>query len=86
MGAEGGAGQAFIPVGVRAVFAFEPVCGAGGDLRVVGGPAGGVIAQDGGRRDERFGQGGAVPAALHQQRALAAGLDAELVGAVVHDR
>jgi hypothetical protein len=35
VGAEGGAGQPLVPVGVRAVLAFELVGGAGGDLLAV---------------------------------------------------
>ena len=49
-------------------------------------PGDGVVAKAGGGGDQRFGQGGAVPAALGQQRSAGACLDAELVGAVVHDR
>src|SRR6266496_5370217 len=86
MPAEGRAGQPLVPVGVRAVFALEPVRGPGGDPGVIGGPADGVVAQAGGGRYERPGQRRAVPAALDQQGAAGGGLDAGLAGAVVHDR
>jgi hypothetical protein len=83
--AEGGAGQPLVSVGVRAVFAFELVGGPCGDLLVVEFAVDGVIAKAGGGGDERLWERGAVPGAFDEQRALAAGLDAELVGAVVHD-
>src|SRR6266700_497575 len=85
MGAEGGAGQPLVAVAVRTVFAFELVGAAGGDPAVIGVAVDGVIAQAGGGGDQRFGQGGAVPAALDQHGSLAVGLDAELVDPVVHD-
>src|SRR6266705_1008202 len=61
--------------------------GAGQPLVAVGvGPvlAFELVAGPGG--DLRPGQGGAVPGALHEDGPAGAGLDAELVGAVVHDR
>ena len=79
------AGQALVAVGVGAVFVLELVGAAGGDLLAVQVAGDGVVAQAGGGGDQRPGQGGAVPAALDQQRSLAVCLDAELVGAVVHD-
>ncbi len=82
----GGAGQPLVAVGVGAVFALELVAGPGGDLLVIQLAGDGVAAQAGGGGDQRPGQGGAVPGALHEERAAGAGLDAELVGAVVHDR
>src|SRR6266702_2045931 len=85
MSAEGGAGQPLVTVGVGAVFAFELVTSAGGDLLVVEVAGDGVAAQPGGGGDQRLGQGGAVPGSLHEDGAAGAGLDAELVVAVVHD-
>ncbi len=46
----------------------------------------GVAAQAGGGGDQRVGLGGAVPGSLHEDGSAGAGLDAELVGAVVHHR
>jgi hypothetical protein len=86
MVAGGGAGQPLVAVGVRAVFALELVGAAGGDLLVVQVAGDGVVAQAGGGGDQRSGQGGAVPAALDQDGAAGAGLDAELVDPVIHDR
>src|SRR6266536_2760739 len=74
---------ALVAVGVGAVFVLELVGAAGGDLLVVQAGADGVVAKAGGGGDQRFGQGGAVPAALGQQRSAGVCLDAELVGAVV---
>ena len=84
-GAEGRAGQPLVAVGVGAVFVFELVGAAGGDLLVVEGGADGVVAQAGGGGDQRSGEGGAVPGALDQDGSAGVCLDAELVGAVVHD-
>src|SRR5260370_39045075 len=86
MRAERGAGQPLVSVGIWVVLAFELVGGTGGDLLVVELAGDGVIAQAGGGGDQRLGQGRAVPAAFDEQGAAGAGLDAELVGAVVHDR
>src|SRR6266568_4336695 len=86
MAAGGGAGQPLVAVGVGPVLAFELVAGPGGDLLVVEFAGDGVAAQFGGGGDQRPGQGGAVPGALHEDGPAGAGLDAELVGAVVHDR
>src|SRR6266496_2205333 len=79
MSAEGGAGQPLVTVGVGAVFAFELVTSAGGDLLIVKNKGDVVAAQPGGGGDQRLGQGGAVPGSLHEDGAAGAGLDAELV-------
>src|SRR5260370_26099837 len=86
MSAEGGAGQPLVSVGIWVVLAFELVGGTGGDLLVVELAGDGVIAQAGGGGDQRLGQGRAVPAAFDEQGAAGPGLDAELVGAVLHYR
>src|SRR6516164_2152651 len=86
MGAEGGAGQPLVSAGIWVVLAFELVGGTGGDLLVVELAGDGVVAPAGGGGDQRLGQGRAVPAAFDEQGAPDAGLDAELAGAVVHDR
>ena len=85
MAAEGGAGQPLVSVSVGAVFAVELVGAAGGDLLVVELAGDGVVAQAGGGGDQRPGQGGAVPGALDEDGSAGVCLDAELVGAVVHD-
>ena len=84
--AEGGAGQPLVSVSVGAVFALELVGAAGGDLLVVELAGDGVVAQPGGGGDQRPGQGRAVPGSLDQDGSAGVCLDAELVGAVVHDR
>ena len=75
-----------IPVGVRAVLAVELVGGAGGDLLLVEAAVDGAVAQAGGGGDERLGQCRAVPGSFDEDGSAGAGLDAELAGAVVHDR
>ncbi len=85
MFAGGGAGEPLVAVGVRAVFVFELVGDPGGDPFGVGFGVDGMAAQAGGGGDQWFGQGGAVPGPVDEQRAVAVGLDAELVGPVVHD-
>ena len=77
--AGGGAGQPLVAVGVGAVFVLELVGAAGGDLLVVEVAGDGVVAQAGGGGDQRPGQGGAVPGALHEDGAAGVCLDAELV-------
>src|SRR5712691_10859202 len=78
MGAGGRAGQALVAVGVGAVFALELVGAAGGDLLVVQVAGDGVVAQAGGGGDQRPGQGGAVPGALHEDGSAGVCLDAAI--------
>ncbi len=56
--AGGRAGQPLVSVGVRAVFAFELVGAAGGDLGGVGFAPDGLGAQAGGGGDQRLGKAG----------------------------
>ena len=85
MTAGGGAGHPLVAVGIGAVLPLELVTSAGGDLLVVQLMGDEVITQAGGRGDQRLGQGRAVPGSLDEDGAAGIGLDAELVGAVIHD-
>ncbi len=90
----GRARQALVAFGVGPAFGDEFVGGAGGEVSPVqlGGSGGlgrvgwgGDGAEGAGGVDQRLGEGGAVPAAFDLQGAVRAGLDAELVVAVVED-